>query len=122
MTCEIIRDLIPIYVDKTASEETNVIVKQHLKSCFECDKYCRSCKKAEDKSNGFLWAREKAKGIVREKNGDITELDRQFATLSRKLKLRKIRNTVITIMLLVGMAVYVATDIANTLKRKEKGR
>lgn len=122
MTCEIVRDLIPIYVDGMASDETNVIVKQHLKECFECDKYCRSCRKAEEKSNGFLWGREKARYIVREKNGDITELDRQFASLSRKLKARKLRNTVIGIAILLGMATYVATDIVNTVKRKEKGR
>lgn len=121
MTCEIVRDLIPMYVDGTASDETGVFVKQHLKECFECDKYCRSCKKAEEKSNGFLFGKEAARRIVREKTGDITELDRQFASLSRKLKLRKIRNTVICILALVGVAVYVTTDIVNTIKRKERG-
>ena len=118
MTCEIIRDLIPMYVDGTASEETGILVKQHLKECFECDKYCRSCKKAEEKSRDMIYGKETARKFVRERTGDITELDRQFASLSRKIKLRKLRNTVISIFVLAGMAVYVTLDIVNTVKRK----
>ena len=34
--CEVIRDLLPSYVDKLTSEVTNDIVKAHLKECKEC--------------------------------------------------------------------------------------
>ena len=34
--CEVIRDLLPSYVDKLTSEVTNDIVKEHLTGCKEC--------------------------------------------------------------------------------------
>lgn len=118
MKCEVVRDLIPMYIDKTASDETREAVKLHLKDCKECEKYCRACKRIEEKNEGVLFGREKAKRIINEKSGDIADLDRQFAYLSRKLKLRKIRQTVIACLVLVGMAVYVVADIVNTTKNK----
>ena len=52
---------------------------------------------------------------------DISQLDQQYAVLSRKIKMRKIRQTLISIFVLMGMAAYVTIDIINTVKRsKEK--
>lgn len=36
MNCEIIRDLIPLYIDKCCSDETEKTVKEHLENCAEC--------------------------------------------------------------------------------------
>lgn len=47
--CNIVRDLLPSYVDEITSEESNEIIKQHLKECA-------SCKETYDtlKSNAFI--------------------------------------------------------------------
>lgn len=119
MTCDIIKDLIPMYVDDTASVETKNLVEQHMETCPECKGYCRAIKKTEARICEPLYGKEKAREIVREKSGDITELDRQFATLSQKLKKRKIRNAVLGIALLAGLTAYVTVDIINAVKRKE---
>jgi len=122
MTCDIIKDLIPMYVDDTASVETKNAVEQHIAGCPDCNTYCRAIKKTEDRIREPLYGKEKARELVREKSGDITELDRQFATLSKKLKMRKIRNTIIAIALLTGMATYITIDIVNAIKRKGNGK
>lgn len=36
MKCEIIRDLLPSYIDNLTSDESNIEIKKHLDSCSEC--------------------------------------------------------------------------------------
>lgn len=38
MNCNIIRDLLPIYIDGLTSEETAIEIKEHLHGCVECTK------------------------------------------------------------------------------------
>lgn len=38
LKCFIVRDLLPLYIDNTCSEETSEAVKSHLESCRECKK------------------------------------------------------------------------------------
>ncbi len=118
MTCEIIRDLIPMYIDNTASQKTAETVEEHIKECEDCAKYCRACRKAEKKQDNL--SKKSLEAAMKEVGADISQLDQQYAHLSRKIKLRKIRQTLISIFVLVGMAVYVTIDIINTVKRKEK--
>lgn len=41
MKCEIIRDLIPLYLDDVCSEESKKLVEDHLSECKECRKYMK---------------------------------------------------------------------------------
>jgi predicted anti-sigma-YlaC factor YlaD len=119
MTCEIIRDLIPMYIDKTASEETAEEVALHLTECEECKKYYDACVRAEKKTKNL--SKKTVEAAMKEVGADISQLDQQYAVLSRKIKMRKIRQTLISIFVLMGMAAYVTIDIINTVKRsKEK--
>ena len=36
LNCEIIKDLLPLYVDKLVSEETKNIVEEHIEECDNC--------------------------------------------------------------------------------------
>lgn len=36
MKCNVIKDLIPLYIDDCCSEESSALVKEHLESCAEC--------------------------------------------------------------------------------------
>ena len=38
ITCEIIRDLLPLYYDEVCSEDSRKLVEAHLDSCAECRK------------------------------------------------------------------------------------
>lgn len=37
LTCDTIRDLLPMYVDELTSEATNKLVKEHVSACRECN-------------------------------------------------------------------------------------
>ena len=41
MKFEIIRDLIPLYLDKVCSEDSRKLVEEHLAECSECRKYMK---------------------------------------------------------------------------------
>ena len=41
MKCEMIRDLLPLYIDGLTSEESNKEIDKHLKTCRGCKEYYR---------------------------------------------------------------------------------
>ena len=47
MNCNVIRDLIPLYVDGCCCEESSLMVKEHLDNCEECKKIYESMKEPE---------------------------------------------------------------------------
>ena len=44
MQCEVIQDLLPLYVDNCCSEVSREIVGEHLEQCEECRKFAESLK------------------------------------------------------------------------------
>ena len=44
ISCNIIKDLLPSYVDNISSEETKQLVEEHLKECEECKEYLDNMK------------------------------------------------------------------------------
>lgn len=116
MTCEIVRDLIPMYVDETASNDTMLAVKRHIENCPDCKRFYNSCKSAEKKMSDVC--REKILNPLKNRGSDISQLDQQFAHLSRKLKMRRIRQMVIGICVLCGVVVYIVSDIIKAVNKK----
>ena len=47
--CKIVQDLLPNYIDKLTSEETNSFVKKHLEECNECHEIIENMKKDFEK-------------------------------------------------------------------------
>lgn len=47
LNCDIVRDLLPSYVDKLTSETTNEAVNEHLKECTECTEVLKRMKEPE---------------------------------------------------------------------------
>ena len=45
MKCEIIKDLLPSYVDELTSAESNEEIESHLEYCPECQEYLREIRK-----------------------------------------------------------------------------
>lgn len=37
--CSVVRDLLPLYIDKVTGEETSALIAEHLAVCPECRKY-----------------------------------------------------------------------------------
>ncbi|MEA4934147.1 MAG: zf-HC2 domain-containing protein, partial [Lawsonibacter sp.] len=51
LDCEIVRDLLPSYVDKLTSETTNRAVEEHLSGCPDCAEALRLMKEPEPAEN-----------------------------------------------------------------------
>lgn len=53
--CEVIRDLLPLYIDGIASKESQRIVDEHLENCEECRKYMALLQEelSEDEESAF---------------------------------------------------------------------
>ncbi|MBR6678345.1 MAG: zf-HC2 domain-containing protein, partial [Oscillospiraceae bacterium] len=47
MKCEIIKDLLPSYIDELTSEVSNEAVEQHLSECESCRSYYEQMKQQE---------------------------------------------------------------------------
>lgn len=48
MNCNIIKDLIPLYIDGCCSKESERVVEEHLKDCSECKKLFEEMKEPTD--------------------------------------------------------------------------
>lgn len=40
MSCHIIQDLLPLYVENLTSDDSNELVKEHMKGCTSCNRIC----------------------------------------------------------------------------------
>ena len=116
MTCEIVKDLIPMYVDKTASEETNEAVSNHIKNCSKCRDFYRFCKAADDRSRHVN--SDKMLDFIKEKESK-DEIEEKYASLSKKLKRRKTLHIILSALVVAGLAAYVVADLINSSKNKD---
>lgn len=51
ISCRIIKDLLPIYIDGLGSEESNLCVKEHLNNCDYCRKECNKISRINNSNN-----------------------------------------------------------------------
>ena len=47
MNCNVVKDLIPLYLDDCCSAESKALVEEHLKSCSDCKKLSEDMKSAQ---------------------------------------------------------------------------
>ena len=48
INCNVIGDLLPLYVDGAVSEDTKKLVEEHLAECADCKKAAEDMEKRED--------------------------------------------------------------------------
>lgn len=46
--CELIRDLLPLYIDGVSSDKSNMVIEEHLKECISCRCYLESLTTQKD--------------------------------------------------------------------------
>ena len=71
--CDVIRDLLPSYVEQLTGSETNELVEQHLADCEECRKVVENMKKKK-KMSPVIQGEEKAELDFLKKNKKRTRL------------------------------------------------
>ena len=52
ITCDVIQDLMPSYVDGILSEDSQALVKEHMEACKECRKMLEIMKEFVDRRDG----------------------------------------------------------------------
>jgi len=70
ITCSVIKDLLPLYIDKLTSDDSNALIETHLAICTQCAEfYCQMTSSiAEPKSDTIEPAEEEHKVLTRIKN------------------------------------------------------
>lgn len=100
--CELIQDLLPLYLDGVCSKESKTAIEKHLSECADC--------------KAFYTAMCEADGI--EINPNIAERERQkaasFQAVKKKLFRKQILSAIAAILLLVIIAAAVIGVLKNT--------
>lgn len=105
MRCEIIRDLLPLYIDGLTSEESNCEIEEHLRGCEECQKFY-------EEMSGEV-GKDLERSIVSEEKKQINYL--------RKIKKKtmiQILSTLIVVGVFVGIF-FLAFGIGVNVKQSE---
>lgn len=119
MKCEIIKDLLPLYIDNVCSKESKKLIEDHLQTCKECNEYLLSLKKScEIEDNYYDEEKEKRKTNF-------------ILNMKKKLNNKKILTIVVTtlvvILTIVGVFKYLEnkkmtiTDIDNFVVIEKDG-
>ncbi|SHJ76790.1 Putative zinc-finger [Hathewaya proteolytica DSM 3090] len=98
-SCEIIRDLLPLYHDEVCSEETKLMVEEHLKGCISCSKVL------EDISYNIDYP---SLGLDLKENADPAEALRILKKqIKRKREPCSIKSIIICVFIIILFAVTV---------------
>ena len=79
--CNVIRDLLPSYVDNLVSEDSITLIEDHLKNCNDCNH------------------------IKKKKKNSCNEEDKQYINYAKKIK--KIISWLKTILLVLSLAIII---------------
>ena len=101
-SCNIIRDLLPLYVDNVCSKESRKMIDEHLEGCSACKAYLDSMEVGMIKNDNSIQA-------------DITDECRK-ASLFRKVKNRILRKQILTAVISILIIVVISVAIIGVLK------
>ncbi len=83
--CEVIKDLLPLYVDGVVSDESRELIEEHLKTCPDCSEYCR---------------------LLQEETPEVSVAEFADETVPlKKIKRRITRNQLLIAMIIIGFAI-----------------
>lgn len=83
--CDVVKDLLPLYVDEICSEKTKAAVSEHLNECEECKKYYCDIKEG---------------GVELEKTKDDKHMEMSLKDVKKRLNKKYLRTVGICVVLL----------------------
>lgn len=95
--CEVVEDLITLYVDNVASEESNKVVEKHLEECVKCRSFLEVLKRDEINLD-----------MVDKNNNDVGKLEEK---LIRNIKRNILNNNLIFGLIGAVIAVVFTLDM-----------
>ena len=90
VTCKVIQDLLPLYVDGVCSPDTAALVEEHLKDCEACQEAYHALKEAPAPTPGDGADKDAAvaKGLKKVKSGLRRKRYSRRSTTVRSLSIR----------------------------------
>ena len=104
ITCDVIQDLMPSYVDGILSEDSQALVKEHMEACEECRKMLEIMKEEQGKEQAQMIS-SAASGARR--RADETENIGSAAALKKirkKLMIRRVLTAAVAVILTLIVA------------------
>ena len=95
ISCRVIQDILPLYVDEVVSSDTKLLVREHLEKCESCRRDAENMRRNIGAADLENFEREQAETL---KN------------LKRSLKQKRIKTAVISVILISGAAYTAASD------------
>ncbi len=90
--CEIVQDLLPLYIDNTCTEDSRAYVEEHLASCESC----RAMYEAMNKSVQIITTRQNAK--------------KSYASFQKRIRTQRILIIVLIALIVIAPIAYFAYD------------
>lgn len=104
--CNLVRDLLPLYLDSVCSAESREIVEKHLESCPECAAYFKSMTEANQEVNVPLPSNAKN--------------ECQKASSLRAVKKRIVRKQILTAMAVLAVIFVLTLSVIGILKKSTR--
>lgn len=104
ISCEVIRDLLPLYQDGVCSYESRIMVEEHLEKCDDC--------RAEVQAMNVMIPTNHAEQNVKEAEA-IKKLSKKWKKSMLKSLLKGVLITIATIVVL-ALVLYIFIDIKIT--------
>lgn len=107
ISCEVVEDLLPLYVDGVASEESRRLVEEHAAECENCRRLLEEMQKEGGDFGAAGSNRKRKKDSAKDGKPVMTDEVRVFLELRRKLWLKSLR-----VVLLVALAAAICVSAA----------
>ena len=100
--CEIINDLLPLYIDDLCNEKSKEVIKEHLSSCEKCKQNYEKMKGVDD--------------IMKNNNSEDFKVAESLKNIRRKIFRNKIVVSILTIVVIAFAIFGVGTIMENIEK------
>ena len=109
ITCDVIQDLMPSYIDGILSEDSKVLVEEHMGTCQECRKMLEIMKEEQGKEQVRI---KPSAASTAERGAGETENTESNANAGSVAALKKIRKKLLVRRVLTAAVAVILTLIA----------
>lgn len=99
ITCDVIQDLMPYYVDGILSEDSQALVKEHMEACKECRKMLEIMKEEQGKEQAQMISSVASGAQRRAGEAENTGSAAALKKIRRKLIIRRVLTAAVAVIL-----------------------
>ncbi len=102
--CNVIRDLLPLYLDEVCSIESRKMIEEHLKECLDCKAYMDAMSEEEPKADAYRQI----------DPAEECQKASSFRAVQKRILRKQILTAVVAILMIVGISAAVIGVLKNT--------